>query len=298
MIAVVILSSASLVVSPASMQRRKPTVPNISTSVEQRVDPALRYAWLSNGQRRAYESLSLRITPPAGYFRVEVPAGSFAHWLRHLPAAPEGTPVTTADRAIVLPADHPNLAVAIALQPHLRRLLCGSNMMLRLRAEYAWATGLTRTVAFHYTSGQLASWRAWSEGVRPVTEGRAVRFKKTGIIDDSRDSFCGYLETLFQYASSLSLLDDTRRVEDGTLAAGDILLHAGCDGHALMILDVATDSRGQVCVMLGEGGMPVQTFHVLRSDGGSPWFAITQSRVVDLGELGVFQLKHLRRWVR
>jgi hypothetical protein len=63
-----------------------------------------------------------------------------------------------------------------------------------------------------------------------------------------------------------------------------------------MILDIATDGRGRVKVLLGEGGTPAQAFHVLRNDAGSAWFLITQTRPIDLGRRGVFTLKDLRHW--
>ena len=291
------LTSASQVLSPAAPRDETPVTatPAVEQTPTERSQP---YAWLSRRQRREYIPMAERLGTPAGFGRVPAPKGSFAHWLRHLPVAPENTPVTTADSKIVLAGDHPNLAAVVALQPHHRKLLCSANMMVRLRAEYCWSARRPEALSFHFTSGQLAGWRAWASGERPVANGRSIRFAKTSITDESRESFCGYLETLFGFTSSMSLLDDTRSVQDGTIAAGDILLRPGRGGHALMVLDVATNARRQVLLLLGEGGSPAQTFHVLCNDHGSPWFPITQSRSVDFGRRGVFGLKQLRRWVR
>ncbi|MFQ5496112.1 MAG: DUF4846 domain-containing protein, partial [Phycisphaerae bacterium] len=84
---------------------------------------------------------------------------------------------------------------------------------------------------------------------------------------------------------------------DRTIAPGDIFLRPGPRGHALMVLDLATDARGGVRMLLGEGGRPAQTFHVLRSDHGSPWFPVSRSLRIDLAARGRFALRHLRRWV-
>jgi len=231
-----------------------------------------------------------------GFSRVEASPDGFGDWLRHLPVAKDGTPVTTARLKLVLAADHPNVAAVIALQPHSERLLSSSNMLIRLRAEYAWTAGRTRGLAFHYTSGHRSSWRAWSDGMRPRVDGRGVVFRRMGMEDASRSSFCGYLETLFRYASSYSLLDDTRQAEDRAIGAGDVLLRPGRPGHALMVLDVVTNTSGEVRVLLGQGGTPAQTFHVLRTDGGCSWFSLTQDGTIDLGKHGVFRMKHLRHW--
>ena len=194
--------------------------------------------------------------------------------------------------------DDPNLAAVVVLQPHTRRLLSATNMMLRLRAEYAWSAGDLDALGFHFACGHLSNWKAWARGMRPLAAGRSVRFAETGIKDNGRTNFCVYLETLFRFASAASLLDDTRHVRDITVAAGDIFLRTGRGAHAVMVLDIATDSRGRIRVLLGQGGHPAQTFHVLRDKSGSPWFVIGQSQLIHLGRRGKFGMDQLRRWVR
>jgi len=298
LVASLILSSASQVLSPAALKERQVTGPDASRDGGNETECSPSYSWLSAKERRAYTPLVERITAPTGFRRVCVAGGSFADWLRHLPVCPPGTPVTTARRKVVLAGDDPNLAAVIVLQPHVRRLLSGANMMLRLRAEYAWSVGDAGGLAFHYTCGHLASWRAWSAGMRPQIVGRSVRFIQTDIRDASRSSFCGYLETLFRFASSGSLLDDTRPVRDRTIAAGDFFLRTARPAHAVMVLDVATNPAGQVRVLLGAGGRPVQTFHMLREGTGSAWFAVTPGREIRLGREVRFGLDRLRRWSR
>ena len=141
------------------------------------------------------------------------------------------------------------------------------------------------------------SWRAWSSGVRALVGDAGPHFEMTGIADDSRDSFCAWIETQLQFTSCASLLDDTRRVEDGTIAAGDVLLREGRDAHVLMVLDVAIDPGGRVAVLLGSGHTPASTFHVMRAPTGSPWFLLS-SRSIETNSQGAFHLDQLRRWAR
>ncbi|MFH1419433.1 MAG: DUF4846 domain-containing protein [Planctomycetota bacterium] len=262
------------------------------------INRAGQYAWLSASARKSYEPLANRVSPPAGYSRVEVTAGSLADWLRHLPAAPAGTAVKTGRGAVVLSADDPGLAAVIRLQPHDDRLLSAANMLIRLRAEHAWSVRQVGNLSFHYTSGQCSPWRAWAAGVRPAIDGRRVRFRETAEPDDSRAAFCGYLEMLFRYASTYSLLDDTLQATDHAVEAGDVFVRPGRPGHAMMILDVATAPGGDVKVLLGEGGWPAQTFHVPRGPDGNPWFTLTGSGGVDLGTRGRYRLDELRQWMR
>ncbi len=293
----VVLSTTRQVSSPTLVYSEAIGSSVAEDSSESVGDRAGHYAWLSKSARRSYEPLARRIETPPGYTRVAVPARSFADWLRHLPVAPEEIPVTTARGEVVLAAKHPNLAAVVALQPHGRRLLNAANMMIRLRAEHGWTTGRLDGLAFHFTSGHRSGWQAWASGIRASVRGREVAFRRKAPADDSRDSFCCWLETVFRYATTYSLLDDTRPAEDQAVEPGDILLRRGRPGHALMVLDIATNDDGRVRVLLGQGGTPAQTFHVLRNDAGSAWFPITRDGKIDLGERGDFTLKNLRHWV-
>ncbi len=255
------------------------------------------YAWLSSAKRADYVPLADYIAAPAGRQRVELDDDGFADWLRHLPIAPVGTPVTAAGGKIMMEGDDSRLAAVIALQPGNRRLLSGGNMLIRLRAEYAWSRGEHDRIAFHLTSGHCVDWHSWSEGVRPVVDGRSVEFKATGHRDDSRSNFCAYLESLFNYTSHLSLLDDTRPPADATVAPGDILLKSDRKSEPLIVLDAAVDADGGVCLLLGRCGIPAQTLHVIRAADGSPWFPLTQRGSIEFDGAS-YEFKHLRRWVR
>jgi len=179
-------------------------------------------------------------------------------------------------------------------------------MLVRLRAEYAWTSRSLSGLAFHYTSGHLSAWSEWAGGKRPVVRGKLVHFEESHAADDSRENFCGYLETLFRYTTVYSLLEDTRRNEDGTIAGGDIFVttsppkarSAGANrpGHAVMVLDVAMNEKGHLRILLGQGGNPAVSFHVPRSDEGSPWFAVSRSSGITLQGRTWFRLTDLRHW--
>jgi hypothetical protein len=293
-----VLTSASQVLSPAALQQEGDSPMGASSPAPTALERAAAYAWLTGKQRKQYAPLSDRIDCPEGFTRVEAAPGSFAAWLRRLPIAPCGTPVTTSRSKIVAAGDAPNLAAVVELQPHTARLLSSTNMMLRLRAEYAWSAGELDTLGFHFACGHLSRWKDWTQGIRPLADGRSVRFAETGVKGDGRSNFCVYLETLFRFASGESLLDDTTGVQDATVAAGDIFLRTGRGDHAVMVLDIATNSHGEIRVLLGQGGRPAQTFHVLRDAGGSAWFAIGPSKLIGLGQCGTFAMDQLRRWVQ
>lgn len=284
--------------SPARLAGEQARSPMASEPTLSRSDRADQYAWLSRKQRVGYEPLIDRMAVPAGFNRVGVAEGSFAEWLRHLPVAPVDSPVKSAKGRVILAAGHPNLAAVVVLQPHMARLLSAGNMLIRLRGEYCWSAGQTENLSFHFMSGQRYAWQAWMQGVRTVLRERKVVFRKTDSRGCGRADFCQYLETVFRYASTYSLLDDTRRVEDGAIGIGDILLRPGRPGHAMLVVDVATNADGDVRILLGEGGMPVQTFHILQSDADNPWFPFSREGKIDLAGRGGFEMEHLRRWAQ
>jgi hypothetical protein len=61
-------------------------------------------------------------------------------------------------------------------------------------------------------------------------------------------------------------------------AAGDALILPGLPGHAVLILDMATEpATGRKAVLLVQGYMPAQSLHVLANAADpalSPWFLL------------------------
>jgi Domain of unknown function (4846) len=209
------------------------------------IDWPHQYHWLSKRSRAKYESLSTRIAPPEGFTRVNVVTGSFADWLRHLPVAPAERAVTNSRKQIVYQPGDPRIAAVIDLQPGAGNLLLAPAMMVRLRAEYLWAARATEQLAFHYTSGHLSRWSDWAAGARPTVHGKQVSFKKDRPEDDSRDNFCGYLETIFRYTTVYSLLQDMEKASSDSIAAGDVFVTTSKGGHAVIVLDVAANNEGR-----------------------------------------------------
>ena len=92
-------------------------------------------------------------------------------------------------------------------------------------------------------------------GETPYAEGNGLKWRQgsTGEWDD-------YLRLVFTWAGTASLeAHDT--VKADAPRAGDILVQGGFPGHAVVLLDVATDGD-RTLLLVGEGFMPAQDFHV------------------------------------
>ncbi len=291
-----VLTSASQIMSPGALPR--PAEASGSGGAEKtESERSADYAWLSREQRERYVPLVERIAAPPGFERVAAQPGSFADWLRHFPAAAEGSPVKRYDGKLGKGEEAAGVAAVLELQPK-SRLLDAARMMLRLRAEHGWSAGDRESIAFHLNSGELVSWPLWSAGIRPVVSDRTVRFAAVCGRDEGRSNFCRYLESLFALTSSESLLDDTRPAASRGIAAGDLFLEGEGGGRVLIVVDVAADEAGGLRLLLAAGGVPAETLHVIRGPDEPGWFPFGQNGAVWSTDGACFSIEHLRHWVR
>jgi len=215
---------------------------------------------------------------PDGFIRRQ--QDLFGQWLGGLPVEPADRAVRTHDGRIVR---HP--ARVINLPMVSGDLQQCADSALRLRAEFQRQTG--QTVTFHATSGDPMAWATWASGERPV-----VRDGHLAWVSGGDRSWNGYLRQLFNYAGTASLqAHDTRMAV--TPRAGDVLVEGGFPGHAVVILDVVTRSD-ETRVLIGEGFMPAQDFHVeLGPQDG--WWTWDDGVALPHWPLGA---EDLRRWSR
>ncbi|MCC7072504.1 MAG: hypothetical protein IT383_14340 [Deltaproteobacteria bacterium] len=229
-------------------------------------EPAV-FPWLA--APHTGDLLEGRFAPPEGFARVPVAAGSFGAFLRRLPLRPTDEPVRAFDgRALATP----HVAV-VALDVGARDLQQCADSALRLRAEHLWARGEQRRAAFHATSGDLLPFARYAGGEQIAVTGNKVRWRAAdrgaAVGEDNRAALSRWLDDVFMYAGSMSLAKDTAAVT-GEVAPGDLFVQGGSPGHVLVVLDVA--ARGaERRLLIGEGFMPAQSFHVVPAPEGGAW---------------------------
>ncbi|HZS37210.1 MAG TPA: DUF4846 domain-containing protein [Polyangia bacterium] len=205
------------------------------------------YPWLEHAPRAPLAEV---IAPPPDAKRVALAEGSFGAWLRGLPLLAPGAPVHLYDGRLKGRQDvH---AAVIDLDVGTRDLQQCADAVMRLRAEYLFAAG--RPIVFHPDPGKPRE-LAWAGGRDHA------RFRK-------------YLVALFADAGTASLAAEMKR-GNLPLRPGDVLIHGGYPGHAVLVLDAADAPDGRRLVLLGQSYMPAQEFHVLNNLGDaklSPWF--------------------------
>jgi hypothetical protein len=212
-----------------------------------------------------------RFPAPAGFVRVDVAPGSFSAFLRALPLRPAGTPVRAFDGRVLTA---PWALAVVELDVGSRDLQQCADSALRLYAEHRRARGDIDDLVFHATSGDPIPWRRFARGERPFVEDNHVRWrpaaassatttKKTESTTVTKtQEFRTWLDFVFTYAGSSSLRHDTVTAT-GPVRPGDLYVLPGFPGHVLVVVDVARDDRGAERLLLGEGYMPAQDFHLL-----------------------------------
>lgn len=215
----------------------------------------------------AGDVLEERFPAPEGFARVPVAPDSFGAFLRRLPLLPAGAPVRAFDGR-TLGTPH---AAVVDIDIGAADLQQCADSAIRLQAEYLWSRGAQQHIRFHTTSGDLLPFSRYAAGERIRVRGNKVgwRTDSAGKGERDRDTLYRYLDDVFMYAGSISLSKDTVVVE-GDIQPGDLLVVGGSPGHVLMVLDVAARDQERR-LLIGEGFMPAQSFHVVPSRSGEPW---------------------------
>ncbi len=234
----------------------------------------LSYPWQTK-PGPASQTLAARFPAPAGSERVAAAAGSWSEWLRWLPLKPAGT------QALLFNGEPKNrqdvVAAVVDIDVPPQDLQQCADAVIRLRAEYGFSQDPNK-VHFHLTTG----YDFWFSD---FVAGRTFRVKGEEVLPATRPAeapthaaLARYLVPTFGYAGTLSLSRELRAVPLATVQPGDVLIHGGAPGHAVLVVDVAENPVShQQYVLLAQSYMPAQSIHVLRNGDGpglGAWFAV------------------------
>jgi hypothetical protein len=238
------------------------------------------YPWPHQG--RSYLPLAHRVPLPVGYTEVPAAPGSFAEWLRHLPALPPGASVVTTEGLVITTDADPGVAAVLDLD--VRPDQECADVILRLRAEWLRRQGREGEIVFNLTGPGEISWPEWTRGMRPVLHGQQVGFERRGEPGDSREAFDGYLRAVCAWCSTVSLAKDGVPAAAGDLRIGDYVSRPelGSAGHAMLVVDLARSEDGRVVALFAEGLMPAQTPHAIRGNGPAGWVEVDPSADFDV----------------
>ena len=216
------------------------------------------------------DTLLTRILVPDGYERTDEEPSSLGVFLRNYKVLPDNSPVLLFDGTV---KPHDSAVCVFDMYLSNNDLQQCADSVMRVYAEYMRSCGKEDKIAFHFVNGFLCNWSSYRSGKRISVSGNDVSWTDGGAASDSDDVFEKYLETVYMYASTLSLDKESRSIELSDIQIGDIFIKGGSPGHVVMVVDTCVKD-GKKAFLLAQGYMPAQQFHVLENEShrADPWY--------------------------
>lgn len=235
------------------------------------------YCWWVSKTSNPWNAKTVGDIPvPFGYERAEVAEGSYAEFLRSLPLKKRGSKVHLFTGGL---ANYQWLSAGVIDLPLLSNAEQCADMTMRLRAEYFWQKGRYSKICFTDVNGKRHRYDGGS----------------------SRKAFEKYMKRMYGICSTYSVYHETEVRNPSDIKAGDVLVYParGIEkmGHAILIVDVATNSDGKKAIICVEGNTPAREPHVVRNLNPlrNPWTLIDKddsSYFVNLFYLNKDNLRH------
>jgi len=223
------------------------------------------------------KNIGERFDPPRGCERVVCKNGSFAEFLRGYRLKPHGSDVMLFDGSVKAN----RVWEAVLDMPILKRdLIQCADAIIKLRAEYFFSRGEYDRIEFALTNGMMVPFSRFTEGWNIKVKGNRTEWVRWGKAGASREVFDDYLRFIYTYCGTRSLAKEMVSVEVGDIRIGDVFIEGGSPGHAVMVMDLAENGKGERAMILAQSFMPSQEMHVLKGDDGiSPWYRVEEGEL-------------------
>jgi Domain of unknown function (4846) len=221
------------------------------------------------------QTLQTRINTPEGYYRDSTATG-FTAFARQLKVLPDKSTLKRYDK---LPwhAQHWHAAI-LSIDTGDKNLQQCADCCIRLHAEYLWNSNRKNNINYQFTSGDELAWKDYAQGLRAKGQGNGVVYNRNGSFDGSYTAFKKYLECVYTYAGTISINRQFKKLQAGDeILPGDVIVTPGSPGHAVMVVDVCQNSKGDKLYLLSQGYTPAVQLHIVNNNQNksiSPWFNI------------------------
>ncbi|MFT7614444.1 MAG: hypothetical protein ACI9J3_003426, partial [Parvicellaceae bacterium] len=236
----------------------------------------MNYSWLAD--YNIENTLANRVDVPSGYYRTKVDSASFKNWLRHIPLKPGLPNIKLYNKEDKWSQDiHVGVVDMDVDEVDLQQC---ADAVMRLKAEYHYQRKEYDKIHFNYMCGDAVNYNDWIGGKKPVPVNHSVIWKTCSNCDDSYKSFRKYLFQIYNYAGTISLARELQLKEWSEIEIGDVVIQGGSPGHAIAVVDVATNPEtGDRVFLLAQSYMPAQESHVLKNFSNkelSPWYSVSE----------------------
>lgn len=221
------------------------------------------------------KTLQTRILPPTGFQRAKTSENSFADYLRLLPLKPHNSEVKLYNGSTK--SNYNVYDAVVDLEIGTKDLHQCADAVMRLRAEYLWNQKQYDKIHFNFTNGFRVDYTEWMKGKRIIVKGNSTFWSQASNPSNTYNDFWKYMETIFSYAGTLSLSKELKSVTIDDLQIGDIFIQGGTPGHAIIIVDIATNVKtNKKIFLLAQSYMPAQEIQILKNpndETNSPWYS-------------------------
>ena len=240
--------------------------------------------------------ISDRFLPPNGYTLMNHTSG-FSQFLSNIELMPDGNKVLLYDGSLKR-NQHAHAAI-LNIPVGNKDLQQCADAIMRLRAEYLYQKEAYNPLKFNFTNGFTCDYMHWKDGYRVQINGNHCSWQKTAEPSTSRESFEKYLELVFSYAGTLSLEKELLPTTIKDIQPGDVFIHGGSPGHAVIVVQVAQDSiTHEKIFMLAQSYMPAQQIHILKNPNNtdvSPWYQMPKGDILETPEW-TFEITELKKF--
>jgi len=236
-----------------------------------------------------------RFNTPPGFIRIEPGNNSFAFYLRNLPLKPAGSKVHYYDGTIK-GSDVYDAVIDMDIGD--KNLQQCADAVIRLRAEYFYSLKEYEMISFSLTNGFKVDYTEWMKGKRVAVNGNKTSWIKSSEPSNTYKDFRNYLEFIFNYAGTLSLSKSLKPKDIKSISIGDVFILGGSPGHAVIVIDVAENKKGEKIFLLAQSYMPAQDIHLLINPVNntlSPWYELSETAFIETPEY-TFNNDELKRW--
>lgn len=223
-------------------------------------------------------SILERYLTPDSFRREPSDSISFAYYLSHLPLKKYGETVKYYDGSTKINYDVYSSVIDMKISN--KDLQQCADAVMRLRAEYLYKQKKYSQITFLFNGDkQYHSYLDYSKN------------------DRSYNKFLNYMDYIFSYANTGSLHNQLKAIEISNMQIGDVFVKKGNPyGHAVIVIDMCYDQKGNKCFMLAQSYMPAQETQVLLNPRNKTvWYDLPLNGEIKTPEW-TFSASDLRRW--
>ena len=240
-------------------------------------------------------TIETRYNVPEGYKRVAIEKGSFADFLRKQKLKPYGEKALYYNGQAKRSEGIYDSVIDVEIGD--RDLHQCADAIMLIRAEYFYQKKEYDKINFNFVSGFNAQYSKWMQGYRINPNGKGSYYKKASPSNTYKD-FRSFMNIVFGYAGTLSMEKEMKPQSLENMKIGDVFIMGGSPGHAVIIVDMAENDKGEKIFMLAQSYMPAQQTQILINPADRNmrvWYSLKGKTVLETPEWR-FPLEKLRKF--